>query len=162
MELANLKVIIGSDHGGFELKAQIVPYLKGLQVQITDYGVYSKDSMDYPDIAFLVAFSVARKEADYGIIIDGAGVGSAIVANKVPGIRAGACNDLTMARNSKEHNDCNILTLGSGIIGLNKAKQIVQTWLTTEYEGGRHQGRIDKIIQYERKFIDSQFLRDEK
>ncbi len=155
---SGIRVVFGADHGGFEMKNQLCAYAKDLGYQAIDYGVYSTDAVDYPDVAFLVASAVARGDATLGVIVDGAGIGSAIVANKVPGIRAGSCNDITMARNSREHNNCNVLTLGSGIIGLSKAKQILQAWLETDYAGGRHQKRIDKILDYEKRFLDRTIL----
>ncbi len=112
---------------------------------VSDAGTHSKAAVDYPDYAHEVAKLVASGKAWRGIMIDGAGIGSCIVANKVPGIRAGMAYDLSSAMNSREHNDTNILTLGAGLIGNNLAKQIVKTWLTTEFGGDRHQRRIDKI-----------------
>lgn len=148
-----MKIVIGSDHGGFELKEDLKGFLKELGYAVLDYGTYSKDPVDYPDIALLVAQKVSEDDEFLGIIIDGAGMGSAICANKVPGIRAAACYDTFAAKNSREHNDANVLTLGSRITGTGLAREIVTTWLNTTFAGGRHAGRVSKIIQIEEKFL---------
>jgi len=148
-----MKVIIGSDHGGFELKEVLKKYISGLGHQILDYGTYSKDPVDYPDFAFLVAHMVRKEAGSVGIMIDGAGVGSAMTANKVNGIRAAACYDCFTAWNSRAHNDANVLTLGSRVTGEELVKMIVKTWLETEYEGGRHSRRVAKIMDVERKSL---------
>lgn len=147
------KVVIGSDHGGFELKENIKEYLKELGVVCHDYGTYSKEPCDYPDFAFLVASAVSREEFDLGIIIDGAGPGSCMVANKVPGVRAAACNDIYTARNSREHNWANVLVLGSRVVGPGVAREIVKVWLETEPALGRHERRVQKIMDIERKYL---------
>jgi len=146
-------VAIGADHGGFELKEALKPELKTLGFEISDVGTNSKDAVDYPDFAHAVAQAVGTGKAWRGIMIDGAGIGSCIVANKVPGVRAGMAYDYSSAVNSREHNDTNVLTLGAGLIGVNLAKQIVKTWLTTEFAGGRHTSRIDKIKSVEKKYL---------
>jgi ribose 5-phosphate isomerase B len=147
-------IAIGSDHGpSFPMKEELKPYLETLSYTILDCGTYSPDAVDYPDIAYAVAKQVANGAAWRGIIIDGAGIGSCITANKVPGIRAALCYNQAMAHNSREHNDANVLTLGAGMIGLNLAKQIVKTWLETAFGGGRHARRVDKIGQVERRFL---------
>jgi len=146
-------VAIGADHGGYELKEALKPELKTLGFEINDVGTNSKDAVDYPDFAHAVAQAVGNGKAWRGIMIDGAGIGSCIVANKVPGVRAGMAYDYSSAVNSREHNDTNVLTLGAGLIGLNLAKQIVKTWLTTEFGGGRHAGRVDKIKSVEKKYL---------
>ncbi len=148
-----MKVIIGSDHGGFDLKEVLKKYIKTLGHEVTDYGTYSKDPVDYPDIAFLVASTVSKENGSLGIIIDGAGCGSAITANKVPGIRASACYDCFTAWNSRAHNDVNVLTLGSRVTGEELVKRIVSTWLSTDFEGGRHSRRVAKIMDVERKHV---------
>ncbi|MEQ8168594.1 MAG: ribose 5-phosphate isomerase B [Candidatus Eremiobacterota bacterium] len=148
-----MKVIIGSDHGGFELKEVLKKYIKTLGHEITDYGTYSKDPVDYPDIAFLVASTVSKEGNSLGIVIDGAGCGSAMTANKVPGIRASACYDCFTAWNSRAHNDANVLTLGSRVTGEELVKRIVSTWLSTDFEGGRHSRRVAKIMDVERKHV---------
>ena len=145
-----MKIAIGSDHGGFELKELLKEYLKELNHEAVDFGTHSLDSVDYPDFAFLVAGSVASGDFPLGIIIDGAGIGSAIVANKLPGIRAATCNDLYAARNSREHNNANVLSLGSRVIGTGLAKEIVKTWLSTKYDE-RHNSRINKILRLEKE-----------
>ena len=146
-------VAIGADHGGFELKEALKPELKTLGFEVHDLGTNSKDAVDYPDFAHAVAQAVGSGKAWRGIMIDGAGIGSCIVANKVPGVRAGMAYDYSSAVNSREHNDTNVLTLGAGLIGLNLAKQIVKTWLTTEFAGGRHSSRLDKIKSVEKKYL---------
>ena len=153
-EVSGRKVIaIGADHGGFELKEALKPEIKTLGFEITDLGTSSKEAVDYPDFAHAVAQAVSTGKAWRGIMIDGAGIGSCIVANKVPGVRAGMAYDYSSAVNSREHNDTNVLTLGAGLIGVNLAKQIVKTWLTTEFAGGRHTSRIDKIKSVEKKYL---------
>jgi ribose 5-phosphate isomerase B len=146
-------VAIGSDHGGFEMKTVLIEYLKELKYEVTDCGTNSKEAVDYPDFALAVAEQVRQGKAWRGIMIDGAGIGSCMVANKVPGVRAAMAYDYASASNSREHNNANCLTLGAGLIGLNQAKLIVKTWLSTEYAGGRHQARVDKIMQVEKKFL---------
>ncbi len=144
----NRKVVaIGADHGGYDLKETLKATLTEMGFEINDMGTNSKEAVDYPDFAHAVAQQVSSGKAWRGIMIDGAGIGSCIVANKVTGVRAGMAYDYSSAVNSREHNDTNVLTLGAGLIGINLAKQIVKTWLTTEFGGGRHTGRVDKITQ---------------
>jgi ribose 5-phosphate isomerase B len=146
-------VALGADHGGFELKEALKSEITTLGFEISDLGTNSKDAVDYPDFAHAVAQAVGSGKAWRGIMIDGAGIGSCIVANKVPGVRAGMAYDYSSAFNSREHNDTNVLTLGAGLIGVNLAKQIVKTWLTTEFAGGRHTSRVDKIKSVEKKYL---------
>jgi ribose 5-phosphate isomerase B len=146
-------VAIGADHGGFELKEALKGEIKNLGFEIQDVGTNSKDAVDYPDFAQAVAELVSAGKVWRGIMIDGAGIGSCIVANKVPGVRAGMAYDISSASNSREHNDTNVLTLGAGLIGANLAKQIVQIWLKTEFGGGRHASRVDKIKSVEKKYL---------
>src|SRR5215510_8385162 len=146
-------VAIGADHGGFELKEALKSDIAALGFDVMDVGTNSKEAVDYPDFAHAVAQAVGTGKAWRGIMIDGAGIGSCIVANKVPGVRAGLAYDVSTAMNSREHNDTNVLTLGAGLIGVNLAKQIVKTWLTTEFGGGRHAGRVDKIKLVEKKYL---------
>ncbi|NWG07228.1 MAG: ribose 5-phosphate isomerase B [Chloroflexi bacterium] len=146
-------VVIGADHGGFELKDILKTEISRLGYEIIDVGTNSKDAVDYPDFAHAVAQLVSTGKAWRGIMIDGAGIGSCIVANKVPGVRAGMAYDISSANNSREHNDTNVLTLGAGLIGANLAKQIVKVWLTTEFGGDRHQKRIDKIKSVEKQYL---------
>jgi len=145
-----MKIAIGSDHGGFELKEILKEYIKELGHDPVDFGTHSVEAVDYPDFAFLVSGAVASGELPFGIIIDGAGIGSSIVANKLPGIRAALCNDLYAARNSREHNNANILTLGSRVIGTGLAKEIVKVWFSTKFDE-RHQPRINKILRLEKE-----------
>ncbi|HLE27089.1 MAG TPA: ribose 5-phosphate isomerase B, partial [Anaerolineales bacterium] len=149
------RVAVGSDHAGFEMKEAVKALLGEEGISFIDFGTYSTESVDYPDFAHAVAVAVAVGRTELGIVVDGAGIGSAIVANKVPGVRAAPCQDATTARNSREHNDANVLTLGAGLIGVNLAKQIVQTWLSTPFGGGRHQRRVDKIVEIEKRFLKS-------
>ncbi|MFQ5769224.1 MAG: ribose 5-phosphate isomerase B [bacterium] len=146
------KIIIGSDHGGYELKEVLKKYLMDADVEVEDVGTHSTESVDYPDFAHSVALKVAESNGVRGVIIDGAGVGSAITANKVPGIRAATCQDVYTTRNSRAHNNANILTLGSRVLGVDVAKEILKVWLETNFEGGRHQRRVDKIIEIDRKY----------
>jgi len=146
-------VAIGADHGGFELKEALKGDITALGFEVSDVGTNSKEAVDYPDFAHAVAQLVGSGKAWCGIMIDGAGIGSCIVANKVPGVRAGMAYDISSANNSREHNDTNVLTLGAGLIGAALAKQIVKVWLTTEFAGGRHTPRVDKIMVVEKKYL---------
>jgi ribose 5-phosphate isomerase B len=146
-------VAIGADHGGFDLKSILKAELNAMGFEVIDVGTNSYDAVDYPDFAHEVAKQVSSGKAWRGIAIDGAGIGSCIVANKVPGVRAGMAYDYSTAVNSREHNDTNVLTLGAGLIGVNLAKQIVKTWLSTEYAGGRHAKRVDKIVAIEKQYL---------
>ncbi|MGC8877739.1 MAG: ribose 5-phosphate isomerase B [Anaerolineae bacterium] len=146
-------VALGADHGGYELKEMLKTFLTELGYEVLDVGTHSKEAVDYPDFAYAVAQHVASGAAFRGIIIDGAGIGSCMVANKVPGIRAAMCYDQMSAVNSRAHNDANVLTLGAGLLGPNLAKQIVKTWLSTNFEGGRHQPRIDKMMAIEARYL---------
>lgn len=142
-------VAIGTDHGGVDLKDILKQDLISLGYAVTDCGTHTKDSVDYPDIAHTVAQLVASGKAWRGVIIDGAGIGSCMAANKVPGVRAAMCYDHATAVNSREHNNANVLTLGAGLIGVNLARQILKTWLSTAFGGGRHGKRVDKITAIE-------------
>ena len=143
-------IALGADHGGFPLKEAIKKQLQQSGYHIVDMGTHNAEAVDYPDFAYSVATAVAKGECKRGIMIDGAGIGSAMVANKVPGIRAANCHNLFEVKNSREHNDANILTLGGRVIGDALAAEMVRLWLETPFAGGRHQQRVDKIIQYER------------
>ncbi len=145
-------VALGADHGGFELKENLKPYLQEMGYAVLDCGTFSSDSVDYPDFAYAVAKLVAEGRAARGIMVDGAGIGSCMAANKVPGVRAALCYDLSTAINSREHNDANVLTLGGRLIGVNLAREIVKTWLSTSFGGGRHARRVDKIMAVERRY----------
>jgi ribose 5-phosphate isomerase B len=146
-------VAIGCDHGGFEMKEDLKAYLEELGYRPLDCGTHSQESVDYPDFAFAVARQVASQAAFRGIVIDGAGIGSCMAANKIPGVRAAMCYDQATALNSREHNDANLLTLGAGLIGRSLARQIVQTWLKTDFGGGRHARRVAKIIEIEQRYL---------
>lgn len=143
---------IGSDHGGFNLKTEIIKFLKANGYEVKDFGTYGTESVDYPDFGQAVAEAVSKGECDKGIVICGTGIGISIAANKVKGIRAALCTDTYMARMTREHNDANILALGERVVGIGSALDIVETWLGTQYIGGRHQLRLDKIAQIEEKY----------
>ena len=140
-----MKLAIGSDHGGFRLKEPIKTYLLAHDYEVTDFGTESEDSCDYPDFALPVAEAVAKGEYDRGILICGTGIGIGIVANKVKGVRAALCHDTFSAEACRNHNDANILTMGERIVGEGLALKIVETFLNSDFEGGRHQRRVDKI-----------------
>ena len=148
-------IALGADHGGYELKEMLKDYLDKLDYVCLDCGTDSTDSVDYPDFAFAVAQLVAQGRAWRGIIVDGAGIGSCMTANKVPGVRAAMCYDQATAANSREHNDANVLTLGAGLIGPSLAQQIVKSWLETPHGGGRHARRVNKIMDIERRFLSA-------
>jgi deoxyribose-phosphate aldolase len=141
----NLKIALGSDHGGLELKNQLLAYLQSRGFFVQDCGTHSKDAVDYPRIAYTVARMVASGTCDRGIMVDGAGIGSAMAANKVHGVRAAACYSVALAKNSREHNDANVLTLGSGQTNFETAKQIVETFLAGECVEERHRKRVQLI-----------------
>ena len=141
---------IGSDHGGFELKNHVMKHLDELGIEYKDYGCYDENSVDYPDIAKTVGEAVASGECDRGILICGTGIGISIAANKIKGIRAALCSDVYSAKMTKEHNNANIICMGGRVIGRELAFMIVDTWLSAEFQGGRHQARIDKIHALEK------------
>jgi deoxyribose-phosphate aldolase len=145
-------VALGADHGGFQLKETLKPLLAGLGLEARDVGVFDEKPADYPDIAQKVAEVVARGEARRGVIIDGAGIGSSIAANKVSGIRAALCYDRASARNSREHNDSNVLTLGARLLTASQAEEVLRTWLETPFAGGRHAARVEKIARIEEQY----------
>lgn len=144
-------VALGADHGGYELKEELKTYLGEWGYAILDLGTSSKEAVDYPDFAEAVANAVARGDAWRGVVIDSAGIGSAIAANKVPGTRAALCYDRATARNSREHNDANLLSLGARLIPAEVAREILAVWLETPFAGGRHQRRVDKIRAIEER-----------
>ncbi len=146
-------IALGADHGGFSLKENLKTFLLKQGYKVDDCGTYSPDSVDYPDFAYAVAKKVSEGDAWRGIIIDGAGIGSCMVANKVRGVRAAMCYDHATALNSREHNNANVLTLGAGLIFPTLARQIVLTWLNTIFAGGRHARRVDKITTIERRQV---------
>jgi ribose 5-phosphate isomerase B len=146
-------VAIGTDHGGVDLKGILKQDLISLGYTVIDVGTHTKDAVDYPDIARQVAELVAKGQAWRGVVIDGAGLGSCIAANKVPGVRAAMCYDYATAVNSREHNNANVLTLGAGMIEVNTAQRILKTWLGTAFGVGRHASRVDKISAIEKTYF---------
>lgn len=146
-----MKIAIGSDHAGFVLKQEIIKHLKDHGYEVIDVGTESMESVDYPDYAMEVAKLVGSGSIGRGILICGTGIGMSIAANKVAGVRAALVDSVELARLSREHNDANVLALGSRIINEETAVQIVDTWLAADYAGGRHQQRIDKIIAIEKE-----------
>lgn len=147
-----MKIAIGADHGGFELKKEVLKYLTENGYEVKDFGTYSIDSCDYPDYGLKVAEAVAAKEYEFGILICGTGIGIGIAANKVPGIRAALCSDTFSAHATREHNDANILTMGARVVGPGLALDIVKTFLNSKFEGGRHVNRLNKIAEIEKKY----------
>lgn len=152
-EAASRAIAIAADHAGFQMKEQLKDALTELGYTYHDFGTHDQQPVDYPDFALKVAEAVSSGRFPRGIIIDGAGIGSCMTANKVPGVRAAACYDLATARNSREHNDANVLTLGAGIISLEMMREIVRVWLSTEVGAERHRRRVEKIMAIERKFL---------
>ena len=146
-----MKLAIGSDHGGLELKQEVVQYLQTLKnIEVSDFGTATKDSVDYPDYGKKVSEAVTNGTADRGILICGTGIGMSIVANRYPKVRAALCHDHFTAQMSREHNDANVLVMGERVIGKGVALEIVKTWLDTQFAGGRHQKRLDKIHEIEK------------
>jgi ribose 5-phosphate isomerase B len=152
-----MKIAIGCDHAGLELKKEIISVLNDLFIEFTDYGTYSPESVDYPDIGEKVSEAVSSGKIDRGILICGTGIGMSIVANKFPGVRASLCNELFTAKMSRLHNDANILVIGGRIVGKDLAKEIVRTWVSTLFEGERHCTRLNKIKQIEDRLIKHGF-----
>jgi len=146
------RIAIGADHGGYALKEFLRRCLRDEGYDVHDCGTHGTSSVDYPDFAFQVARLVSEGACERGIMIDGAGIGSCMAANKVTGVRASLCYDVTSARNAREHNDANVLTLGGKLIGEALAQQIVKTWLETPFAGGRHAGRVEKIMAVEKQW----------
>jgi ribose 5-phosphate isomerase B len=147
-----MKIAIGSDHGGFVLKSEVIKMLEQKGYEYKDFGCFTSESVDYPDIGQAVGEAVVSGEFDRGIICCGTGIGISISANKVPGVRAALCGDCFSAKASREHNNANVLSLGERVIGTELAKMIVDIWLTTEFSGGRHANRIEKIKAIENKY----------
>ncbi len=146
------RIAIGADHGGYALKQKLLAHLGDQGIEVVDCGTSGSEAVDYPDFAHEVARRVSMGECSLGIVIDGAGIGSSMVANKVPGVRAALCYDISSARNSREHNHANVLTLGAGLVGESLARQIVDTWIATPWGGGRHARRAAMIDQVEKKY----------
>lgn len=142
-------IALACDHGGYALKEQVKAHLAELGHAVQDFGTNSLDSCDYPDFAAAAAKAVAAGQCEKGIVICTTGIGVSIVANKVPGVRCALCGDLLSAEMTRRHNDTNMLAMGAGVIGANLAMAIVDKWLTTDFEGGRHQRRVDKITAVE-------------
>ncbi len=149
---ANQTLAIGADHGGFAWKEALKPIFTEHDLQLIDVGVYEEKSADYPDIAEKVALTITSGKATRGVLIDGAGIGSSIAANKIPGIRAALCYDKASARNSREHNDSNVLTLGSKLLTQSQAEEVLRVWLATPFAAGRHLARVRKITEIERRY----------
>lgn len=145
-------IALGADHGGFPLKQALVKHLQGRGLQVMDLGTTSTEAVDYPDLAAKVSRAVAMGEAAWGILVDGAGIGSCMAANKVPGVLAATCHDERTARNSREHNGANVLCLGAGGLDEAAARRVVDAWLATPFAGGRHGERVAKIRALERSF----------
>jgi ribose 5-phosphate isomerase B len=141
------KIALASDHGGFDLKESVIAHLLNTGWEVDDLGPHSGNSVDYPDYGIKLAEAVAEKKVDRGIVICGTGIGMSIVVNRYPGIRGTLCSDVFTAKLCREHNDSNILIMGGRVIGKGLAAEIVNTWLNTPFEGGRHQRRLDKINQ---------------
>ena len=148
-------IAVGADHGGYHLKEAIIEHLRGHDLSVHDCGCTSTDAVDYPDFAHAVANLVGTGVCRWGIIVDGAGIGSCMAANKVPGVRAALCYDLSSARNSREHNHANVLTLGASLIGQGLARQIVDEWLATPWGPDRHARRVAKITDIEQRYLRS-------
>lgn len=142
-----MKIGIGSDHGGFELKEAVKEYLQGKNIEVVDYGTYNEESVDYPDYGKKVATAVVEKEVDRGIVVCGTGIGISIAANKVKGARCALCSEEYSARMSRKHNDANVLALGGRVIGQELAFSIVDAYLEEDFEGGRHERRVKKIME---------------
>ncbi|MCS6804508.1 MAG: ribose 5-phosphate isomerase B [Blastocatellia bacterium] len=146
-------VAVAADHGGFTMKQAVIELLTELGYTVHDFGTHDTQPVDYPDFAYKVAEAISSRRCWRGIVIDGAGIGSCMAANKVPGVRAACCHDVYTARNSREHNDANVLTLGANTISLEAMRQIVTVWLSTEVGAERHRRRVEKIMEIERKFL---------
>ncbi|KSU88806.1 ribose-5-phosphate isomerase [Bacillus sp. VT 712] len=145
-----MKVAIASDHGGINIRKEIMQLMEELNVEYVDLGCECSDSVDYPDYAIPVAEKVAGGEVDKGILICGTGIGMSIAANKVKGVRCALVHDMFSARATREHNDTNVLAMGERVIGPGLARDIAKIWLTTDFEGGRHENRVNKIKAYEK------------
>lgn len=149
-----MKIAVGCDHVAVELKKQLLEYLDELNIDYTDFGTYDAERTDYPKYGEIVGEKVSSGEYDRGLLICGTGVGISLSANKIPGIRAVVCSEPYTAKLSRQHNDTNILALGARVVGLDLAKMILEIWLFTDFEGGRHQKRIDMISSIEKKYKD--------
>ncbi|WP_130805715.1 ribose 5-phosphate isomerase B [Senegalia massiliensis] len=148
-----MKIAIGSDHGGYGLKQNIIKYLEDSGYEYNDFGTYSEDSVDYPDFGKKVSESVAKGEYDKGIVICGTGIGISIACNKVRGIRCALCSDIYSAKKAAEHNNANIIALGGRVLGQDLAQAIVEAFLSSEFESGRHERRVNKIMDIEENML---------
>lgn len=146
-----MRIAIGSDHGGFAMKAELIRYLKGLRHEVRDVGCFSAESYDFPVSAHDVAKCIATKSADRGVLIDGAGSPSAMVANKIPGVRASVVHDEFTAKISREHSDANVISFGAKVVSADVAKTLIELWLRTDFLGGKYQKRIDMISDIEKR-----------
>ena len=144
-----MRIAIGSDHAGFQFKTLLIALMQSMGHDVQDFGTHSEESVDYPDYIRPVAQAVARGEYDRGVVLGGSGNGEAIVANKVKGVRCALCWDVTTARLARQHNDANVVSLGQRVVSLEAAKDLVAVFLTTEFEGGRHVRRIEKIAEHD-------------
>lgn len=144
-----MKIAIGSDHRGYEVKKRLVALLKGLGHELTDHGAHAADNVDYPDFAFKVATDVGEGRCDRGVLLCGTGLGMCIAANKVKSVRAVSCHDRITAEMSRRHNDANVLCLSAHLLGDDLVETVVRIWLETPFEGGRHARRVEKISRYE-------------
>ena len=144
-----MRIAIGSDHAGFQFKALLIDLMRGLGHEVEDFGTHSEESVDYPDYIRPVAQAVASGEYERGVVLGGSGNGEAIVANKVKGIRCALCWDVTTARLARQHNDANVVSLGQRVVSLEAAKDLLAVFLSTEFEGGRHVRRIEKIAEHD-------------
>lgn len=147
-----MRIAIGSDHGGLRLKKDVIKHLEKNGIEVKDFGTYTEESCDYPDYAKAVGKAVVAKEYDFGILICGTGIGISIAANKVPGVRAALCCDTFSAHATREHNNANILAMGERVVGPGLALDIVDAFLGAEFEGGRHQNRVNKITDIEKEY----------
>jgi len=145
-----MRIAIGSDHAGFDMKAHLIAYLTGVGHEVTDLGTDSTTSVDYPEFCAAVGRAVAAGDAEFGIVLGGSGQGEQLAANTVTGVRAALCNDLYLARMARSHNDANVLSMGGRAVGVGLAEEIVTTFLTTTFEGGRHQRRVDQLLALQR------------
>ena len=148
-----MRIGIGCDQHGYDMKEAIKQFLSGSNVDVTDYGCYDKSEIDYPDVAFAVADRIRQGELDRGILICGTGIGVAIAAGKVPGIRAALCHDTYSAERAQKSNNAQILTMGAKVIGLEAAKKVVGAWLASSFEGGNSARKIDKIMEQEKRYL---------
>jgi ribose 5-phosphate isomerase B len=144
-----MKIAIGSDHRGYDIKTRLITRLQRLGHEVQDMGTSSRESADYPDFAFAVALAVSEKRVDRGILVDGTSIGMCIAANKVHGVRAAPCHDSVTCEMSRRHNDANVLCLSADLLGEELIYRIVPIWLETEFEGGRHARRVEKIVRFE-------------